>query len=251
MHCAGFVVLLAVGVSQEDRIRELVEQNQALAKEVAQLRTELTTCRGEMQAMERLARPSTREEGIKEAGRMLAGFYRWVAARPETRELTARQELSLLGLHGALFEKWAAKNPARRLLIRDTHQWMRRHLEELARRVEFQERESICHSPELLLKQLEGTDRAELAKKIAAHIGQRVSWSGTITRFGERSIEFYCDGVLVIAQLRRKHTPVGLKLNGPIYVRGRVAEISGNTWVGVVVEVGEAEAAADPLKLPF
>lgn len=242
------ILLVAMGITPEERNRELAEENRSLTQEVAQLRMQLSACQGELQARERLAQPATREEGIKEAGRMLAGFYRWVATRPETKELSARQQRTLLGLHGAMMEAWAGKNPSRRLLIRDAQRWMQQHLDDLARRIEIEEQASIRSSPAVLLKELEESDRAKLASRIAEHVGTPVSWQGKITRLDDGQVELFCDGVLVVATLRAGYQAAGLKINTPVQIRGEVKDISGNPWVGVVVELEGAQAAAEPLK---
>lgn len=218
---------------------------------VEQLRGELAECRAEC---ERLREENARlRDGSGERGaELLREFVVWFAREISDPDPVYAARL-MEGLEIGL-DEWskgderrrAFASPARRTLKRfiRTHLEAGRSSEQTGNGDRSRALPEIERSPARLRVELAETDRAKVATAVAGYAGREVVWRGRVTGWDGRTPELVCDGVIVKAAVVSGGK--GLKINEAAAVRGVIADIAGNAWVGVEVRLRQGAVLPDP-----
>jgi hypothetical protein len=188
---------------------------------------------------------ATGDPQLDQAAEMLRSLFEWMGegARGEDAELAGR---IFRALNSAMSE-WAGVDEQRVGLTVPSRGYFAEYAKGLKRSRRSAPREEgplpIERSPGRLRAELDEVDRAKIAEIVAGYAGREVVWRGKVTDFAGARLQLVCDGVIV--EMAVEKGGKGLKVGDTAAVRGWIADITGNAWVGVEVTLKRASVVPD------
>lgn len=244
----GKIVIVAVGLQLSAFSQAGPASGVETSPAVERLRQELAECRAECERLR-----AENERLRRSAAEDLAAFFDWMieAMSDEDVYLTSR---ILEGFEIGL-DEWSRGDRGRMELVGPALKKIKLFVAQAGRQTDDRSGDRshsegsaslppIEVSPARLREELAEIDRGKIAETVVAYRGREVVWRGRVLAFSGRTLELVCDGVIVRAAVERGGE--GLKAGDAAAVRGWIADIEGNGWVGVEVRIRRASVLADP-----